>query len=83
MKNSRNQYIAVAAGLGLMGYLFFSGPLMSFFSTSSQNQNNQMPETGYKVEEVVAGQGELAEPGDKLTVHYVGTLPNGPTFSFF
>ncbi|KKW10104.1 MAG: hypothetical protein UY47_C0001G0052 [Parcubacteria group bacterium GW2011_GWB1_49_7] len=80
MKNSRNQYIAVAAGLGLMGYLFFSGPLMSFFSTSSQNQNNQMPETGYKVEEVVAGQGELAEPGDKLTVHYVGTLPNGQVF---
>ncbi|OHA90477.1 MAG: peptidylprolyl isomerase [Candidatus Zambryskibacteria bacterium RIFCSPHIGHO2_12_FULL_48_10] len=39
-----------------------------------------MPETGYKVEEVVAGQGELAEPGDKLTVHYVGTLPNGQVF---
>jgi len=80
MKNSRKQYIAIGAGLALIGYLFFSGPLMSFFTTSAQNQNTQMPETGYKVEDVVAGQGALAEPGDKLTVHYVGQLPNGQVF---
>ncbi|OHB06701.1 MAG: hypothetical protein A2944_02525 [Candidatus Zambryskibacteria bacterium RIFCSPLOWO2_01_FULL_52_12] len=77
---NKTKYIAVATGLGLIGYLFFSGPFMSLFKSQSQNQNNQMPQTGYASQDVVAGQGALAEPGDKLTVHYVGKFVNGQIF---
>lgn len=83
---SRNQTIAVFAGLALLGYLFFSGPLISLFSNQDVNNqkainpNKPMPETGYAVEDVTVGEGQIAEPGDKLTVHYVGTLPNGQVF---
>lgn len=81
---TRNQTIAVFAGLALLGYLFFSGPLMSLFSNQEvnqgTNQNTPMPETGYNVNDTTVGEGEIAEPGDKLTVHYVGKLPNGQVF---
>ncbi len=83
MKNlTRNQGIAVAIGLALMAYLFFSGPLMNLFSSNKVNNvtENQMPQTGFTVEEVVLGQGALVAPGDMLTVHYVGRLPNGQVF---
>jgi FKBP-type peptidyl-prolyl cis-trans isomerase len=78
MKN-RSQTIAIFAGLALIGYLFFSGPFMSLFNNQPNNAN-QMPETGYQAEEVTVGEGDIAERGDKVTVHYVGTLPNGQIF---
>ncbi len=80
MKMSRNQYVAVFSGMALLGYLFFSGPFMNLFKSQSQTQNNQMPQTGYAVQEVSVGTGALAEPGDKVTVHYIGRLTNGQVF---
>ncbi|MCR4279429.1 MAG: FKBP-type peptidyl-prolyl cis-trans isomerase [Candidatus Zambryskibacteria bacterium] len=81
---TRNQTIAVFAGLALLGYLFFSGPFMNLFSNQEvnqgTNQNTPMPETGYSANDTTVGEGEIAEPGDKLTVHYVGTLQNGQVF---
>jgi FKBP-type peptidyl-prolyl cis-trans isomerase len=81
---SRNQTIGVFAGLALMGYLFFSGPLLTLFNGDNINNNQatemQSPETGYVVEEVAFGQGATAQPGDTLTVHYVGRLENGQIF---
>lgn len=79
-KLNRNQSIAAAAGLGLIGYLFFSAPLMSFFNSQNKPMENQLPESGYKAEDIVAGQGGLAERGDSITVHYVGMLTNGKVF---
>ena len=80
-KLSRNQGIAVAVGLGLMAYLFFSDPLMSLFnSPQANNQNASMIESGFKTQEVSIGQGEIAEPRNKLTVHYLGRLPSGQVF---
>ncbi|MEK7227452.1 MAG: FKBP-type peptidyl-prolyl cis-trans isomerase [Patescibacteria group bacterium] len=39
-----------------------------------------MPTTGFTVRDISVGQGPIAEKGDRLTVHYVGTLPNGQVF---
>src|SRR3989344_4386286 len=39
-----------------------------------------MSQTGFTVEDKVVGSGPIAEPGDVLTVHYVGTLEDGRVF---
>lgn len=82
-KLTRNQGIAVFASIGMLAYLFFSGPLMNLFKTpsaESQQINNQMPTTGFTTKEVTIGLGPIAERGDRLTMHYVGTLLNGQVF---
>ncbi len=79
-KLSRNESIAVFAGIALLAYLFFSGPIMGLFSTQTNSTTNQMPQTGFSSQDSVAGQGDIAQRGDTVTVHYVGTLTNGQVF---
>ncbi len=78
----KNTWIAVVVSLALLTYLLFSGPLINLFNPSGNegDDNTQMSNTPVKVEEVVVGQGDLAESGDLLTVHYVGTLSDGKVF---
>jgi FKBP-type peptidyl-prolyl cis-trans isomerase len=85
MKLNKKEGIAVAVSLAVLVYLFFSGPLVNLFSTNEQNLENtqnitDLPETGVEKEDVVLGSGAIAASGDTLTVHYVGTLPNGRVF---
>ncbi len=83
-KLTRNQGIAVAAGLALLTYLFFSGPLINLFTSPMNTENtpaNNVPETqSVDVQEVSVGTGAIAEAGDKISAHYVGTLPDGRVF---
>lgn len=80
-KLSKKEWVAVFTSLGLMTYLFFSEPLIQFFTPKASSQNtNQMPETGYDTQELSVGSGVIAEPGDRITAHYVGRLPNGQVF---
>jgi FKBP-type peptidyl-prolyl cis-trans isomerase len=46
----------------------------------SKYPNYDVKEDGVLIREVKEGTGATAEAGDKLTVHYVGTLENGKTF---
>ena len=85
MKNlNKNQWIAVSTGLAFLGYLMFAGPMMNLFNPSANPSTEDLitglPEAGFLVEEVVVGTGPLAEPGDTLSVHYVGTLEDGKVF---
>jgi hypothetical protein len=82
MKNlNRNQWIAVSLSLVFLGYLLFSGPLISLFNLSTEGLNVQVSAEGsVEVAEVVVGEGEEAAPGDTLTVHYVGALDDGSVF---
>jgi FKBP-type peptidyl-prolyl cis-trans isomerase len=90
-KLTRNQGIAVAAGLALLTYLFFSGPLINLFTpptntsthtsmNTSENAANASQTQPVSVKDVTVGTGAIAEPGDKVTAHYVGTLTNGQVF---
>lgn len=79
---NRNQWIAVGIGLGLLTYLLFSGPLINLFSkpmTTNNPEINKQP-AGLEVREVSVGTGEIAEPGDTVSAHYVGTLTDGRVF---
>ena len=77
---NRNQWIAVCAGLALLTYLLFADSLIGFFNQSSKNTNTQMSENSLTVQEVSVCTGAVAEAGDVLTVHYVGTLTDGRVF---
>ncbi len=79
-KLTRNESIAVFAGIALLAYLFFSGPIIGLFSTQTNSTTKQMQQTGYTAAEVVAGQGKIAASGDTVTVHYIGRLTNGQVF---
>ena len=87
MKNlTRNQKIAIWAGLALVTYLLFGASIVGFFSpskkvsnntntTSTMNQSNSV-----NVEDLVIGNGDVAKRGDLLTVHYAGKLSDGRVF---
>src|SRR5688500_15630705 len=83
-KMNRSEWVAVFASLGLLTYLFYSAPLISLFNSGAQGASNtntnQMPTTGVQANDVTVGNGEVAEPGDRITAHYVGVLTNGQVF---
>ena len=75
------EWVAVAAAIGFLTYLFFSGPLMSFFNSSmNTTADASAAQPGFTAKDTVVGTGEVAEPGDIVTAHYVGRLPDGRVF---
>jgi FKBP-type peptidyl-prolyl cis-trans isomerase len=85
-KKSINTWIAVAAALIVVGFLLYGNVFVNLFNNSS-TPNNPTPTTvtptnttGVVVDDVVAGTGAVAEPGDSITVNYVGTLTDGTVF---
>lgn len=80
-KLNTNQWIAVAAGVGFVAYLLYGSFLMSLFYPQENNAQPTMQlQTGVRIRDLVMGDGEPAQPGDKITVHYVGTLTDGKVF---
>ncbi len=81
-KMSVNQWIAVGAGAGLVGFLFYGQGILSFlgFGSSEPASNDNIPTSGVEVRDIVVGSGAEAQAGDRLTVHYVGILSDGRVF---
>ncbi len=80
MKNlNKKQTVAVFAGLGLVTYMLFAGDIMNLVGFSGAN-NQQQSMNQLQIQDVRAGEGIAAQAGDRLTVHYVGTLPDGRVF---
>ncbi len=87
-KLTRNEYIAVAVGLGVVLLFlpfFFSATRMPTWTAASPvpqasvtEVSNSLLELG--VRDVVSGTGLRADVGDTVYVHYVGELENGDVF---
>lgn len=84
-KKSINTWIAVAAALIVVGFLLYGNVFVNLFNNS--NNSNPTPTavtptntTGVVIDDVIAGQGNVAAPGDSITVNYVGTLTDGTVF---
>lgn len=69
--------VAVAVGLGLVGYFFFSNP----FSTETGVIPKQSASPDQVIiQEVTAGTGTEAGAGATVSVNYIGKLEDGTTF---
>jgi FKBP-type peptidyl-prolyl cis-trans isomerase len=79
-KLRKEEWIAVGAGIGLLTYIFFSGPLLNLFTPSMNTEEAQAQTAGVGIRDVTVGTGEAAESGDVVTAHYVGKLTNGQVF---
>ena len=81
MKN-KTQYIAVFAGIALVGFLLYGNSFMNLLNGNSNNASSLegLPETGVQVQDEVLGEGAAAKAGDTVTVHYIGTLTDGKVF---
>lgn len=65
--------------LGLSAFFFAS--LTLFFMGCSTNSDGYITtETGLQYKEIVIGEGDTAEAGDTVQVHYTGTLTDGTKF---
>ncbi len=80
-KLTQNEWIGVAASLALVGFFLFGGVITSLFNlTPKEEEVMNIPTSGYLSEDRAIGTGEIAQPGDIVTVHYVGTLESGKVF---
>ena len=79
---NRNQWIAVAASLAFVGYIFYGGAFKSLFNQTN-NQANALAalnSTGVEKNDTLNGTGDVAGAGDIVTVNYVGKLEDGKVF---
>lgn len=76
-KLTRNQWIGVAVALLVAGFMFYGIQfiLPVFGGSSLINQ-----ESAVRKDVIDKGEGEGAEIGDKLIIHYVGRLVDGTVF---
>ena len=80
--------VVLAAVVGLVwyqdqavGYLALSEEKVAEAPQGSEwIPSEQMNTEGLKIEDIVVGTGAEARPGNRVTVHYVGTLTNGTKF---
>lgn len=80
MNKKINTAIAVGAALVIVGFLFFGNQFMGLFVPQNKQNTQTMITTGVEKEDIVVGTGPVAAPGDRVTVHYVGTLVDGKVF---
>jgi FKBP-type peptidyl-prolyl cis-trans isomerase len=78
-----NEYIGVTLALAVVAFLLFGSSFVAFFNgtpnTPTTTAMNDLS-TGIQTQDIVVGAGEVAAPGDTLTVNYKGTLTDGKVF---
>jgi FKBP-type peptidyl-prolyl cis-trans isomerase len=87
MKNlSKNEWIAVSAGIIFVGYTLFGGSIMSLFQKNIMNPNSSVAATagsnvsnnnGVAINDVVVGNGAEVKTGDLVSVNYILSLSDG------
>jgi FKBP-type peptidyl-prolyl cis-trans isomerase len=81
-KLNKNEWVAVAVGLGVVVFMLFGNHFWALFNQSANTNNNvvELPQEGVVVQDFVNGQGEVVATGDVVVVHYIGRLTDGKVF---
>ncbi len=78
------EWVAVGVSIAFLAYLFFSAPILNFFNSSMNTQQQATAGAasaqGVQIQEVAVGTGLEAQAGDTITAHYVGKLTDGRVF---
>lgn len=73
------EWIAVTSAIFIVGFFFVFGPgLLSLFTNQSNTVNTQSPQLAKQ--DLVAGTGDEALVGNRVTVHYTGKFVDGRVF---
>ena len=74
----QKEWVAVIVAVFVVGFFFIFGQsLVSFFTHS---KTSAMTQSQLKAEDTLIGGGDVAEPGDRVTVNYVGHFVDGTVF---
>lgn len=63
-----------------LAVLFGAGYYMKMTETQPEQNPQNEPASGLRIEDIRLGAGEVAKAGDTVLVHYVGTFPDGTKF---
>ena len=82
-KLSKKEWIAVAVGVGFVGYTLFGGNVTNLFNQASMNNTNEAAVAGSQlpggviVNDLTLGTGKEAILGSLVSAHYILSLSDG------
>ncbi len=80
-KLSVKEWLAIVISVGVIGFFFVFGQyFIQFFKTGSFVMNTQPVEPQLSSQDPIVGTGDMAEPGTRVTVSYVGHFQDGTVF---
>ena len=76
----KNEWVAVVIAIFVVGFFFvFGESLISIFTNNPSNSNtSQTPKVS--IQDEVIGQGDVAETGNSVVIHYIGKFTDGTVF---
>lgn len=80
---NRNKWIAVTAGILVVGFFLYGGTAMEMFKNASSGSTASMQgavTSRLVSQDRIVGTGSEARVGSLVTVHYVGVLEDGTKF---
>ncbi len=76
---NQKEWVAVVVAVCVVGFFFVFGPMIiSLFTNTNKTAVAETPQVN--VQDTHIGGGEMATPGEKITVNYVGRFTNGTVF---
>ncbi|MBI1974482.1 MAG: FKBP-type peptidyl-prolyl cis-trans isomerase [Candidatus Zambryskibacteria bacterium] len=77
---NKNKTIALFVAVGFIAYVLFGDTIIGFFNPQLKQSNQIENQSRLIKEDLKTGTGPAAASGDKITVHYIGTLTDGRVF---
>ena len=74
---NKEKWVAVVVSIFIVGFFFVFGPNVLSIFKMNNNANNP---SKLVVQDATLGQGEEAQSGDRIIVHYVGRFVDGKIF---